>query len=65
MASGQARINLPLRFVPPIRFGDGLICTGIARDSGHDSEVVFDNNLLHHLDTLEVAEHISTGRESV
>lgn len=44
----------PFRFIPPIRLGNGLIGGGIASDRTHHSQIIFLDNLLHELDSLEI-----------
>ena len=47
--------NVPPRFVPPICFGDCLVSTGVTSNGGHNSQVVLNENLFHHLDCFKVA----------
>ena len=51
--------NGPLGLVPPVGFGDGFVRAGVASDDGHDGEVVFLDDLLHHLDYFQVSMHVS------
>ena len=49
----------PFRFIPPVRLGDRLISTGIASNRTHDSQIIFFDDLLHELDSLEITQHVS------
>ena len=51
--------KVPLGFIPPIGLRDGLICAGIASDGRHDSEIVLFDDFLHHLNSLQVSQHVS------
>lgn len=47
--------------VPPVGLCDSLIGACVASNGGHDGEVVFGDDLLHHLCRLEISQHIPGG----
>ena len=56
----RARV-LPLGLVPPVLFSDCFIRACIARDGGHYLKVVILDDFLDHLDTSQVAQHVSNA----
>jgi hypothetical protein len=46
--------NGPPGLVPLVGFGDGFVRARVASDGEHYGEVVFLDNLLHHLDGFQV-----------
>ncbi len=56
---GSWVVGIPFRLVPPIRLRDRLIRACITSDSGHHCEIVVNENLFHHLNCLQVSQHIA------
>lgn len=49
----------PLGLVPPVRLRDSFISSGKASNCGYHSQIIFLNDLLHHLDTSQVSQHVA------
>jgi hypothetical protein len=52
-------MTLPLGFVPPVLFRDRFVGACITRDSCHNLKIILFDDLLDHLDSLEVTKHIT------
>ena len=52
-------MDLPLGFIPPVGFRNGLVCASITCYSGHDGQVILLDDFFHHLYGLEISQHVS------
>ncbi len=48
----------PLGLVPPYEAIDGFICASVARNGGHNGEVIVFDDFLHHLCGLKIPKHV-------